>query len=124
MTGPKSSIVTRREMKVPKNPLASWMRLVAMISVPSCAPIDPAFPAPLRARTRKDHTESRSSWPTRHQRYMRLFDMQDEIVARLAGALNAHLVAAEARRAEQAPTPGLWSISRSRGRTFLCDRSH
>jgi TolB-like protein/class 3 adenylate cyclase len=34
-----------------------------------------------------------------------LFDMQDEIVARLAGALNARLVAAEARRAEQAPTP-------------------
>jgi TolB-like protein/class 3 adenylate cyclase len=34
-----------------------------------------------------------------------LFDMQDEIVARLAGALNAELVAAEARRAEQAPTP-------------------
>ena len=34
-----------------------------------------------------------------------LFDMQDEIVARLAGALNAHLVAAEARRAEQAPNP-------------------
>src|SRR5271165_870354 len=34
-----------------------------------------------------------------------LFDMQDEIVARLAGALNAHLIAAEARRAEQAPTP-------------------
>jgi tetratricopeptide (TPR) repeat protein len=31
--------------------------------------------------------------------------MQDEIVARLAGALNAELVAAEARRAEQAPTP-------------------
>ena len=30
-----------------------------------------------------------------------LFDMQDEIVARLAGALNAQLVAAEARRAEQ-----------------------
>ena len=36
-----------------------------------------------------------------------LFDMQDEIVARLAGALNAQLVAAEARRAEQAPTPEL-----------------
>src|SRR5579863_7929808 len=35
-----------------------------------------------------------------------LFDMQDEIVARLAGALNAHLIAAEARRAEQAPQPG------------------
>ena len=34
-----------------------------------------------------------------------LFDMQDEIVARLAGALNAQLVAAEARRAEKAPTP-------------------
>jgi tetratricopeptide (TPR) repeat protein len=34
-----------------------------------------------------------------------LFDMQDEIVARLANALNALLVAAEARRAEQAPTP-------------------
>jgi TolB-like protein/class 3 adenylate cyclase len=34
-----------------------------------------------------------------------LFDMQDEIVARLANALNTQLVAAEARRAEQAPTP-------------------
>ena len=34
-----------------------------------------------------------------------LFDMQDEIVVRLANALNAQLVAAEARRAEQAPTP-------------------
>jgi TolB-like protein/class 3 adenylate cyclase len=34
-----------------------------------------------------------------------LFDMQDEIVARLARALNAQLVAAEARRAEQAPNP-------------------
>ena len=34
-----------------------------------------------------------------------LFDMQDEIVARLAGALNAQLIAAEARRAEQAPSP-------------------
>ena len=33
------------------------------------------------------------------------FDMQDEIVARLAGALNAQLIAAEARRAEQAPNP-------------------
>ena len=36
-----------------------------------------------------------------------LFDMQDEIVARLADALNAQLVAAEARRAEQAVTPEL-----------------
>ncbi|MGO9419390.1 adenylate cyclase, partial [Roseiarcus sp.] len=34
-----------------------------------------------------------------------LFDMQDEIVARLANALSAQLVAAEARRAEQAPDP-------------------
>jgi TolB-like protein/class 3 adenylate cyclase len=34
-----------------------------------------------------------------------LFDMQDEIVARLAGALNSELAAAEARRAGQAPTP-------------------
>ncbi len=34
-----------------------------------------------------------------------LFDMQDEIVARLANALNTQLVAAEAQRAEQAPNP-------------------
>ena len=34
-----------------------------------------------------------------------LFDMQDEIVARLARALNAQLTAAEARHAEQAPNP-------------------
>jgi TolB-like protein len=34
-----------------------------------------------------------------------LFDMQDEIVARLANTLNAQLTAAEARRAEQTPTP-------------------
>jgi TolB-like protein/class 3 adenylate cyclase len=32
-----------------------------------------------------------------------LFDMQDEIVARLANTLNTELVSAEARRAEQAP---------------------
>ena len=37
-----------------------------------------------------------------------LFDMQDEIVARLANALNAQLVVAEARRAEQAPNPELY----------------
>ena len=36
-----------------------------------------------------------------------LFDMQDEIVARLAGTLSAQLVAAEAARAERAPTPDL-----------------
>jgi TolB-like protein/class 3 adenylate cyclase/Flp pilus assembly protein TadD len=34
-----------------------------------------------------------------------LFDMQDEIVARLANTLNAELIAIEARRAEQAPDP-------------------
>jgi TolB-like protein/class 3 adenylate cyclase/Flp pilus assembly protein TadD len=34
-----------------------------------------------------------------------LFDMQDEIVARLAGQLGTQLVAAEARRAERAPDP-------------------
>ena len=34
-----------------------------------------------------------------------LFDMQDEIVARLANALSTQLVAAEARRAEQSPNP-------------------
>jgi len=34
-----------------------------------------------------------------------LFDMQDEIVARLANALNTQLVKAEARRSERAPDP-------------------
>ena len=34
-----------------------------------------------------------------------LFDMQDEIVARLANQLQAELIAAEARRAEYAPNP-------------------
>ena len=34
-----------------------------------------------------------------------LFEMQDEIVARLASTLDAELIAAEARRAEQAPNP-------------------
>jgi TolB-like protein len=34
-----------------------------------------------------------------------LFDMRDEIVARLANALNTQLVFAEARRAERAPNP-------------------
>ena len=36
-----------------------------------------------------------------------LFDMQDEIVARLANQLGTQLIAAEARRAEQAPHPDL-----------------
>lgn len=34
-----------------------------------------------------------------------LFDMQDEIVARLANALDTQLIAAEARRAERTPNP-------------------
>jgi hypothetical protein len=34
-----------------------------------------------------------------------LFDMQDNIVARLAGQLGAQLVEAEARRAERSPDP-------------------
>jgi len=34
-----------------------------------------------------------------------LFDLQDEVVARLANALNTQLAAAEARRAEQSPHP-------------------
>ena len=37
-----------------------------------------------------------------------LFDMQDEIVARLANALNTQMAAAEARRAEQSPHPTRW----------------
>jgi hypothetical protein len=40
-----------------------------------------------------------------------LFDMQDEIVARLAGALNTELIAAEARRAEQSPNPDLIDLT-------------
>ena len=38
-----------------------------------------------------------------------LFDMQDEIVARLANALNAQLVVAEARRADRLPILTLWA---------------
>ena len=39
-----------------------------------------------------------------------LFDMQDEIVARLANQLQAHLVAAEARRAERSPDPDVTDL--------------
>ena len=38
------------------------------------------------------------------------FDMQDEIVARLAGQLGAELIAAEARRAEKAPNPDAFDL--------------
>jgi TolB-like protein len=45
-----------------------------------------------------------------------LFDMQDEIVSRLANALSAQLIAVEARRAERSPPPDsmdLWFQGRS-----------
>jgi len=45
-------------------------------------------------------------WAERFERPVTdLFEMQDEIVARLANTLNAQLVAVEARRADRAPTP-------------------
>jgi TolB-like protein len=45
-------------------------------------------------------------WAERFDRPLAdLFDIQDEIVARLANAQNGQLAAAEARRAEQTPTP-------------------
>jgi tetratricopeptide (TPR) repeat protein len=47
-----------------------------------------------------------------------LFDMQDEIVARLANTLNAQLAAAEARRAEQTPTPDSMDLY-FQGQTWL-----
>ncbi|MGA8586641.1 MAG: adenylate/guanylate cyclase domain-containing protein, partial [Roseiarcus sp.] len=53
-----------------------------------------------------DAETGRHLWAERFDKPLAdLFDMQDEIVARLAGALNAQLAAAEARRAEQAPNP-------------------
>ena len=39
-----------------------------------------------------------------------LFDIQDEIVARLASTLNVELIAAEARRAERNPNPDLMDL--------------
>jgi TolB-like protein/Flp pilus assembly protein TadD len=45
-------------------------------------------------------------WAERFDKPMAdLFDMQDEIVARLANQLNAQLIAVEARRAERSPNP-------------------
>jgi TolB-like protein len=41
-----------------------------------------------------------------------LFDMQDEIVARLAGTLSAQLVDAEARHAERTPDPDSIALPR------------
>jgi TolB-like protein/class 3 adenylate cyclase len=40
-----------------------------------------------------------------------LFDMQDEIVARLANALNAEMIAAEARRAEHSSNPDAMDLN-------------
>jgi len=85
-----------------------------------------------------DATTGNHLWAERFDKPVAdLFDMQDEIIARLANALSAQLAAAEARRAEQAPNPdsmdlyfeGLaWSnkgmtpdnMERSRS---LCDRA-
>jgi hypothetical protein len=44
MVASKHSIATRKEIKVLKKPLASWTQLVAMISVPICARVDPLDP--------------------------------------------------------------------------------
>jgi TolB-like protein/class 3 adenylate cyclase len=45
-------------------------------------------------------------WAERFERPVTdLFEMQDEVVARLANTLNAQLLAVEARRADRAPTP-------------------
>jgi TolB-like protein len=53
-----------------------------------------------------DAETGRHLWAERFDKPLAdLFDMQDEIVARLANTLDAQLVAAEARRSEQAPTP-------------------
>ena len=56
-----------------------------------------------------DATTGNHLWAERFDKPVAdIFDMQDEIVARLANALNARLAAAEARRAEQAPNPDSW----------------
>jgi tetratricopeptide (TPR) repeat protein len=53
-----------------------------------------------------DATSAKHLWSERFERPVAdLFALQDEIVARLANALQVQLIAAEARRAERAPTP-------------------
>jgi cytochrome c-type biogenesis protein CcmH/NrfG len=61
----------------------------------------------LRVNVQLIETESgRHLWAERFDKPVAdLFDMQDEIVARLAGQLKAELIEAEARRAEKAPNP-------------------
>jgi TolB-like protein/Flp pilus assembly protein TadD len=53
-----------------------------------------------------DATTGSHLWAERFDKPLAdLFEMQDQIVARLANALNARLVEAEARRAERSPNP-------------------
>ncbi len=53
-----------------------------------------------------DAQNSSHLWAERFERPVTdLFEMQDEIVARIANTLNAQLIAVEARRAERAPSP-------------------
>jgi TolB-like protein/class 3 adenylate cyclase len=61
----------------------------------------------MRVNVQLIETESGSHlWAERFDKPVAgFFDMQDEIVARLAGALNTELIAAEARRTEQSPNP-------------------
>jgi TolB-like protein/Flp pilus assembly protein TadD len=54
-----------------------------------------------------DATTGNQLWAERFDKPVAdLFDMQDEIVARLASQLGTQLIAAEARRAERRPRPG------------------
>ncbi|MET4279382.1 MULTISPECIES: hypothetical protein [unclassified Bradyrhizobium] len=61
----------------------------------------------LRANAQLVDSESGSHlWAERFDKPVAdLFDMQDEIVARLASELNAELIAAEARRAQRSVNP-------------------
>ena len=63
--------------------------------------------ARMRVNVQLIDTESSSHlWSERFDKPLAdLFDMQDEIVARLANQLDAQLVTAEARRGERAPNP-------------------
>jgi TolB-like protein len=61
----------------------------------------------MRVNTQLIDAESGSHlWAERFDKQVAdLFEMQDEIVSRLANTLNTQLIAAEARRAERAPNP-------------------
>ena len=74
---------------------------VDLISHPGVYPLLQAFQSPgIDAETGAHLWAERFDKPVAD-----LFDMQDEIVARLANQLGAQLIAAEARRAERAPHP-------------------